>query len=129
MLLRFFDRLDLMDATKSEAGLWIDSHFAEDERHESVWTRFKIEFDQDPASQDFESVPVGLGNQWIRDMDTASYATPTESHWTAGTAEPLYKSARRKPPQRESTLTYWLIALVVAVVIIGILTIFALSTR
>jgi hypothetical protein len=59
MLLRFFDRLDLMQSTKDDVSLWIDQLYASDERLERAWERFKRETNHDPFEQDATIVPVG----------------------------------------------------------------------
>jgi hypothetical protein len=59
MLLRFFDRLDLLQATKDEVSLWIDQLYASDGRLERAWDRFKRETNHDPFEQDATVVPVG----------------------------------------------------------------------
>ena len=37
MLLRFFNRLDLWNATKDDVSLWIDQLYASDDRLERAW--------------------------------------------------------------------------------------------
>lgn len=65
MLLRFFDRLDLLQATKDDVSLWIDQLYASDERLERAWDRFKRETKQDPHEQDASSVPVGAFKRYL----------------------------------------------------------------
>ena len=59
MLLRFFDRLDLLQATKDDVSLWIDQLYASDARLERAWDRFKRATIHDPFEQDAMVVPVG----------------------------------------------------------------------
>lgn len=66
MLLRFFDRLDLLQATKEDVSLWIDELYASDEGLERAWDRFKRETNQDPSEQDATIVPVGAFRKYVR---------------------------------------------------------------
>jgi hypothetical protein len=59
MLLRFFNRLDLLQVTKDDVSLWIDQLYASDERLERAWDRFKRETNHDPCDQDASIVPIG----------------------------------------------------------------------
>lgn len=59
MLLRFFDRLDLVHATKDDVSEWIDELYSSDSRYERAWNRFKQLMDHDPHGQDPNVVPVG----------------------------------------------------------------------
>lgn len=59
MLIRFFDRTDLLAHTKDEVSDWIDRLFTSDIKMELAWHRYKQLTDHDPISQDPTSVPVG----------------------------------------------------------------------
>jgi hypothetical protein len=65
MLLRFFDRLDLLHATKDDVSLWIDQLYASDELLERAWDRFKRETNHDPFGQDAGIVPVGAFKKYL----------------------------------------------------------------
>lgn len=65
MLLRFFDRLDLMQATKDEVSIWIDEMYAKEERRERAWERFKRETNHDPCGKDPTIVPVGAFRNYL----------------------------------------------------------------
>ena len=65
MLLRFFDRLDLMQSTKDEVSLWIDQLYASDERLERAWDRFKRETNHDPFEHDATIVPVAAFKTYL----------------------------------------------------------------
>jgi hypothetical protein len=66
MLLRFFDRLDLLQTTKEDVSLWIDELYASDERLERAWDRFKRETNHDPSEQDATIVPVGAFKKYLQ---------------------------------------------------------------
>jgi hypothetical protein len=66
MLLRFFNRLDLLQATKDDVSLWLDQLYASDERLERAWDRFKRETNHDPFGQDASIVPVGVFKNYVK---------------------------------------------------------------
>lgn len=66
MLLRFFDRLDLLQATKDDVSLWVDQLYASNERLERAWERFKRETNHDPFGQEATIVPVGAFKQYLQ---------------------------------------------------------------
>lgn len=59
MLIRFFNRVDLMQSSKDEVSMWIDGLFASDENMERAWHRFKLATNHDPFETDPLVVPVG----------------------------------------------------------------------
>lgn len=65
MLLRFFNRLDLMQSTKDEVSIWIDQLYASDERLERAWERFKRETNQDPYERNPSVVPIGAIKNYV----------------------------------------------------------------
>jgi hypothetical protein len=67
MLLRFFDRLDLMDATKEEVSVWVDELYAQHEDYERAWHVFKTEIGDDGTLRDPAAVPVGAYRGYIHD--------------------------------------------------------------
>lgn len=67
MLLRFFDRLDLLRSTKDEVGQWLDDLFADyPSKHEMAWDRFKRTTNHDPHGQDPTIVSVGEFRKHMR---------------------------------------------------------------
>jgi DNA-directed RNA polymerase specialized sigma24 family protein len=66
LLLRFFDRVDLMGETKDAVSAWIDEVFARSLRHEQAWMRFKRETNHDPHETDPATVPVGAYRDYLR---------------------------------------------------------------
>jgi hypothetical protein len=66
MLLRFFDRLDLIDLPKEDVSEWIDEFFSREPRMEAIWDIYKRETGHDPHSQDFEAVPIGAFKHYLR---------------------------------------------------------------
>ncbi len=77
MLIRFFDRLDLARSTKEQVSLWIDQVFIHQPSHERAWDRFKIETGRDPASLDYELVPIGAYRQYLREQSAGTTPTAT----------------------------------------------------
>lgn len=66
MLLRFFDRLDLLQLSKEEISLWVDELYARDERCERAWERYKRETNHDPYCNDAAIVPIGAFREYCR---------------------------------------------------------------
>ncbi|MFH1746632.1 MAG: hypothetical protein ABIG44_06255 [Planctomycetota bacterium] len=65
MVLRFFNRLDLAQATKDDVSLWIDEFYASDGRFERAWDRFKRATNHDPFELNPTIVPVGAFKDYL----------------------------------------------------------------
>jgi hypothetical protein len=65
MLLRFFNRLDLLDKNKDEVSEYIDGLFHFDTKYELAWARFKRETGQSRFNMDPSTVPIGACRQYM----------------------------------------------------------------
>jgi len=65
MVLRFFDRLDIMNAGKDVVSWWIDQAFAGVSPAERAWERFKRESGHDLNSLGPEVVPIGEYRKYL----------------------------------------------------------------
>ncbi len=65
MVLRFFDRLDLANATRDDVSLWLDTLYGSDGRYERAWERFKRATNHDPYGRDPKIVPVGAFREFM----------------------------------------------------------------
>jgi hypothetical protein len=66
MVLRFFDRLDLITKTKIEIGEWIEDWLSADERHERAWENYTPLINMDHFEHDPTIVPVGAFRTYTR---------------------------------------------------------------
>lgn len=67
MVLRFWDRLDLLEKGKDAVSDWMDEWYAEDENHLLAWELWKEE-NGDMGERDsylMELVPVGIGYEYL----------------------------------------------------------------
>jgi hypothetical protein len=63
MLLRFFNRMDLLSATKEQVSVWIDDLYSSKPECERAWDRFKLQKGIDPFVTDPDCVPIGAYNR------------------------------------------------------------------
>jgi hypothetical protein len=66
MVLRFFDRMDLLSTTKDEVCLWMDTAFHENPRLELAWAAYKRETAMDPRDVDYAKIPIGEYRKYIK---------------------------------------------------------------
>ena len=66
MVLRFFDRLDLMSKTKEEVSVWMDKLYASNPACERAWDKFKIHIGDDRTIRDPSVVPIGEFRKYMR---------------------------------------------------------------
>jgi len=67
MVIRFFNRLDLLNNSKEDVSAWIDAVFGDDTSIESrAWERFKRETKHDVHSLDINIVPINAYSKYAR---------------------------------------------------------------
>ncbi len=71
MLLRFFDRLDLVESTKERVSVWIDDLFIRHEEMERAWHRYKLTTKHDPYERDWSIIPIGAYRQFVKTKKTS----------------------------------------------------------
>jgi hypothetical protein len=82
MVLRFFDRVDLMEKTKEEISIWLDALYRQHEEYEQAWHLFKAAIGDDGSMCDPSIVPIGAYRQYLRSprAPTAEESRPTRAH-------------------------------------------------
>jgi hypothetical protein len=65
MLLRFWNKTDLMKASKNEVATWLDQFYDEDPRRKEAWEAFKLETGDDGSQHDPSCVPIGVGESYL----------------------------------------------------------------
>lgn len=76
MLIRFFDRLELLDKTKSDVSEWIDQLYWNDRANEDAWERFKADTGLDWTEQDASVVPIGAFRKYKISREPVQYKRP-----------------------------------------------------
>jgi hypothetical protein len=66
MVLRFFDRLDMMAETKENVSIWLDGLYAQHEEYERAWHLFKDDIGDDGTVRDPSVVPIGAYRRYLR---------------------------------------------------------------
>jgi len=66
MLLRFWNRMDLADKTRSEVSEWIDEFTQDNQERWEAWSLFKDEIEDDGGQNDPSIVPIGAGERYLR---------------------------------------------------------------
>jgi len=69
MLLRFWNKTDLMKASKNEVATWLDQYYDEDPRRKAAWEAFKLETGDDGSQHDPSCVPIGIGESYLSKCD------------------------------------------------------------
>ena len=90
MVLRFWDRPDLLSAGVDGVSAWMDQWYAEDPRRLEAWELWKRETVGSNARTGgaIELVPVGAGNQYLARLEMSTAPSP---------ASPVAASARSTP--------------------------------
>jgi hypothetical protein len=65
MILRFWNKTDLMQASKDEVAAWLDQFYNEDPRRKEAWETFKLENGDDGSQRDPSWVPIGVGESYL----------------------------------------------------------------
>lgn len=65
MVLRFWNRTDLVNASQWEVEQWLDKFYHEDARRKEAWEVFKKENGDDGSQHDPSWVPVGVGESYL----------------------------------------------------------------
>ncbi len=63
MILRFFNRLDLMEKSRAEVADWMDVWYAEEPRRRDAWEMYKADCGEDITDPD--SVEIGIGLAYL----------------------------------------------------------------
>ncbi len=78
MVVLFFDRTDLLTATRDEVSLWLDRLYEERPAYQAAWVRYKRHVGDDGHHVDATRVPVGEYRNWLRSSQ-AHLNTPRSS--------------------------------------------------
>jgi hypothetical protein len=65
MLLRFWNRMDLVNSSRHEISEWIDAFTSADHARWLAWSLFKEEYGDDGSQRDPSFVPVGIGERYL----------------------------------------------------------------
>ena len=65
MVLRFWNKTDLMQSTKDEVAAWLGQFYDEDPRRKEAWEKFKLENEEDGSQHDPSFVPMGAGESYL----------------------------------------------------------------
>jgi hypothetical protein len=65
MILRFWNKTDLMQSSKDEVAAWLEQFYNEDPRRKAAWETFKLETGDDGSQHDPSSVPIGAGEIYL----------------------------------------------------------------
>src|ERR1035437_1953600 len=66
MVLRFWNRMDLVNATQWEVEQWLSQFYEEYPRRKEAWETFKKESRDDGSQRDPSWVPIGVGESYLR---------------------------------------------------------------
>ena len=65
MILRFWNKADLMQSSKDEVAAWLELFYSDDPRRKRAWELFKIESGDDGSQHDPSCVPLGAGESYL----------------------------------------------------------------
>ena len=65
MILRFWNKTDLMQSSKDEVAAWLEQFYNEDPRRKEAWEKFKLENGDDGSQHDPSCVPIGVGESYL----------------------------------------------------------------
>jgi hypothetical protein len=65
MLMRFWDRLDLIPSGEATIDIWVDEWHTQNPEHLAAWNLFVSETGCDPSQLDAEKVPIGMGFEYL----------------------------------------------------------------
>ena len=65
MILRFWNKTDLMQSSKEEVAAWLEQFYSADPRRKAAWETFKLENGDDGSQHDPSSVPLGAGERYL----------------------------------------------------------------
>lgn len=74
MVLRFWNRTDLVNASQWEVEQWLDKFYHEDPRRKEAWEMFKKENHDDGSQRDPSWVPIGVGGSFLRRVSDSQSA-------------------------------------------------------
>jgi hypothetical protein len=67
MVLRFYNRTDLIGRSKVEVSAWLDKFYSENPVRKIVWEGFKDSNPKLNETSDPDRIPIGLGDRLLRD--------------------------------------------------------------
>jgi hypothetical protein len=76
MVLRFWNKLDLMTSPRATIVEWLDSFYQQDPRRKLAWETFKMERGDDGSQQEPSSVPIGVGEIYLRNLPLSELTAP-----------------------------------------------------
>ncbi|MGB8370997.1 MAG: hypothetical protein ACLPYZ_10870 [Limisphaerales bacterium] len=65
MILRFWNKTDLMQSSKEDVTTWLEQFYSEDPRRKAAWEAFKLENGDDGSQRDPSWVPIGVGESYL----------------------------------------------------------------
>lgn len=68
MILRFWNKTDLMRSSKDEVAAWLEQFYNEDTRRKAAWETFKLETGDDGSQHDPSCVPLGAGESYLNKL-------------------------------------------------------------
>jgi len=68
MILRFWNRMDLANRSRSETVDWLEHFYAQDSRRKSAWQLYKLQNKDDGTQRDPAWVKIGEGENCLRDL-------------------------------------------------------------
>jgi len=68
MLLRFWNRMDLANRSRSDVANWLENLYAQDSRRKSAWELYKLQNKDDGTQRDPSWVKIGEGENCLRDL-------------------------------------------------------------
>ena len=85
MVLRFWNRLDMLSCSVDEVSYWMDDFYRQDERHLDAWELWKYENgDRGGRSIDqIDTVPIGAGFEYLQKVSSGNSITNAVSKVTS----------------------------------------------
>jgi hypothetical protein len=65
MVIRFWNRMDLVGSSQWEVERWLTEFYKEDPRRKNAWEAFKLEVGDDGSQHDPSSMPIGAGERYL----------------------------------------------------------------
>jgi organic radical activating enzyme len=75
MVLRFWNRTDLVNASQWDVEQWLNQFYNEDPRRKEAWEVFKKENHDDGSQRDPSWVPIGVGGSYLLRVSDSQSAT------------------------------------------------------
>jgi hypothetical protein len=68
MVLRFWNRMDLANRSRSDISNWLEHFYAQDSRRKSAWQLYKLQNKDDGTQRDPSWVKIGEGENCLREL-------------------------------------------------------------